>query len=106
VLKRVSFSRLLVAAFALSFIVGFAVFVLTGAATNRGTTGAIGTERTLIVSAERLRCERYGSFASIATLRKEGLLTFRPRYNSVVVVPGRHCGTIVVGSASYQSTSN
>ena len=44
--KKLSFAHLLGAVLALSFIAGFAVFVLSGATTNKGTTGAIsGRER-------------------------------------------------------------
>lgn len=102
-LKRLSFSQLIGAILALSFIIGFAVYVLAGATTNEGTTGAIGTENASIMSAERASCSKYGSYASISTLRREGLLTLRPVYNSVVYIPGKHCGTIVVGSPAYQS---
>ena len=101
--KKLSFTHLLGAVLALSFVVGFAVFVLSGATTNKGTTGAIGAERATIMAAEKTSCIRYGTYASIATLRREGLLTFKPVYNSVVYVPGKHCGTIIVGSPAYQS---
>jgi hypothetical protein len=103
VLGKPSFPHLLAAALALSFVVGFAVFVLTGATTDRGTNGAIGAERATIMSAERASCTRFGTYASIATLRREGLLTFKPVYNSVVFLPGAHCGTLVIGSPSYES---
>jgi hypothetical protein len=99
---RLSYTRLLGVVLALSFIVGFAVFVLAGATTNRGTTGAIGAENATIMTAEKTSCIRYGTYASIATLRRERLLTFKPVYNSVVYVPGKHCGTIVIGSPAYQ----
>lgn len=105
-LKKLSFPRLLAAVLAFCFVIGFAVFVLSGATTNKGTTGAIRAERAMILSAEKTRCQRYGTYTSITTLRKEGLLTFKPVYNSVVYVPGGHCGTIVIGSASYQSTAH
>jgi hypothetical protein len=101
--KKLSFAHLLGTVLALSFIVGFAVFVLTGATTNKGTTGAIRAENETIMSAEKTSCLQFGTYASIATLRREGLLTFTPVYNSVVYVPGKHCGTIVVGSPAYQS---
>jgi hypothetical protein len=100
-----SFARILAVVLALSFIVGFAVFVLSGATTNKGTTGAISSENATIMTAEQTHCLRYGAYASISTLRREGLLTFKPIYNSVVYVPGKHCGTIVVGSPAYQSPS-
>jgi hypothetical protein len=100
--EKLSFARLVVAALALSFIIGFAMFILTGATTNKGTTGAIAAENATIMSAEKTSCSDDESYASISTLRREGLLTFKPVYNSVVYVPGRHCGTIVVGSPAYQ----
>ena len=104
--KRLSFLQVLAVAFVLAFSIGFAVFILSGATTNAGTSSAIRAERTLILHAERTQCRRYGTYASTSTLRKEGLLTFKPQYNSVVYVPGQHCGTIVIGSPSYQSPSN
>ncbi len=100
--KKLSFAHLVGAVLALSFILGFAVFVLS-ATTNKGTTGAIGAERATIMTAEKTRCLRYGAYGSIATLQREGLLTFKPVYNSVVSFPGKGCGTIVVGSPAYQS---
>jgi hypothetical protein len=102
-LRKLSFAHLLGAVLALSFVAGFAVFVLSGATTNKGTTGAIGAENATIMTAEKTRCIRYGTYASIATLRREGLLTFKPVYNSVVILPGKHCGTIIIGSPAYQS---
>ena len=60
-------------------------------------------ESATIMAAEKTSCSRFGTYASIATLRREGLLTFKPVYNSVVFMPGKHCGTIVVGSPAYQS---
>jgi hypothetical protein len=101
--RRVSFGQVLGAVLALSFIIGFAVYVLTVATTNKGTTGAIGSESATIMRAEKASCAKYGKYASIATLREEGLLTFAPIYNSVVYLPGRGCGTIVIGSSAYQS---
>jgi hypothetical protein len=101
--QRFSFRHLLGAALALSFIIGFAVYVLTGATTNKGTTGAIGSESAIIMRAEKASCARYGKYATISTLLKEGLLATKPIYNSVVYVPGAGCGTIVVGSPAYQS---
>lgn len=103
--KRLSFTALLGIVLALSLALGFAAFVWSGATTNEGTTGAIRAEGARIMSAEKTRCRRYGTYASIATLRKEGLLTFQPIYNSVVYVPGAHCGTIVIGSPAYQSST-
>jgi hypothetical protein len=99
---KLSFAHLVAAVLVLSFVLGFAVFVLS-ATTNKGTTGAIGAERATIMTAEKTRCLRYGTYASIATLQREGLLTFRPVYNSVVTIPGKGCGTLIVGSPSYQS---
>jgi hypothetical protein len=100
---RLSFAHALSAVLGFSFLAGFAAFVLAGAATNKGTTGAIGSENASIVKAESVSCARYGNYGSIATLRQEGLLTRKPIYNSVVYVPGKHCGTIIVGSPAYQS---
>ncbi|MGD0054575.1 MAG: hypothetical protein ABSC34_03955 [Acidimicrobiales bacterium] len=57
------------------------------------------------MKAERARCQRYGTYASISTLRRERFLTFTPVYNSAVYLPGPHCGTIVIGSPAYQSTA-
>jgi hypothetical protein len=105
-LRKLSFVQLLGLILALSFIIGFSVFILSGATTNKGTTSSIGTERTLIKSAERASCSSYGHYGSIADLRNEGLLSFKPVYNSVVYIPGAHCGTIVIGSPAYQSSGN
>jgi hypothetical protein len=102
VFEKVSFARLVAALLAISFVIGFAVVVM-GATTNTGTTSAIAIENATIMSAERASCARFGTYASISTLRRDGLLTFKPVYNSVVIVPGKHCGTIVVGSPAYQS---
>ncbi len=102
-LEKVSFPKLVVAVVALMVIVGVALFVLLGATTNKGTTGAIGAEYAKIVSAEKVSCTEHGHYASLATLEKEDLLRFRPVYNSVVYLPGRGCGSIVVGSSAYQS---
>jgi hypothetical protein len=101
--RRLSFGRLLILLVTLGFILGFALYVLTGATTNKGTTGAIGAEYATIAKAEKASCRQHGTYATIATLRREGLLTFKPVYNSVVYVPGTHCGTIVIGSPAYQS---
>ena len=101
--QRRSFARLLGAAAALSFIVGFAVYVVSGATTNKGTTGAIGSENAVIARAEKASCYKYGKYASISALRHEGLLAANPVYNSVVYLPGKGCGTIIIGSPAYQS---
>jgi hypothetical protein len=101
--QKLSFGHLLGAVLALSFIMGFAVYVLSGATTNKGTTGAIGSESATIMRAEKASCSKYGKYASISTLRKEGLLALKPVYNSVVYLPGNGCGTIVIGSPAYQS---
>ena len=98
---KLPFSRLIGAALVLSFVVGFAVYVLSGATTDKGTTGAIGAENATIVAAEKASCAKYGTYASISALEKEGLLTLKPVYNSVVFLPGKGCGTIVVGSPAY-----
>jgi hypothetical protein len=103
--EKLSFTHLLGAVLVVSFTLGFAVFVLSGATTNKGTTGAIRAENATITSAEKTSCTRFGTYASISTLRREGLLTFKPVYNSVVYVPGKGCGTIVIGSPAYQSTA-
>jgi hypothetical protein len=105
-LKKLSFVQVLSVVLALSFILGFAVFVLSGATTNKGTTGAITSENAVIMSAEKTSCSEFGTYATISTLRREGLLTFKPLYNSVVYLPGKHCGSIVVGSPAYQSPIN
>ncbi len=99
---KLSFGRLLGAVLALSFIMGFAVYVLSGATTNKGTPRAIGSESATIMRAEKASCSRYGKYASISTLRKDGLLAFEPVYNSVVYLAGPGCGTIVIGSPAYQ----
>jgi hypothetical protein len=101
--KKLSFGHLLGAALALSFVIGFAVYLLSGATTNKGTTGAIGSESATIMRAEKTSCSKYGKYASISTLRNEGLLGLKPVYNSVVYLPGKGCGTIVIGSPAYQS---
>lgn len=103
ILEKLTSIRVLAVVLALSFVGGFAAFVGGGATTNKGTTGAIAAERARIRAAESRSCRLHGSYASIATLRREGLLTFTPTYNSVVYLPGPRCGTIVIGSSSYQS---
>ena len=101
--QKLSFGHLLGALLALCFVIGFAVYVLSGATTDKGTTGAIGSESAIIMAAEKASCSKYGKYASISTLRSEGLLGFKPVYNSVVYLPGKGCGTIVIGSPAYQS---
>jgi hypothetical protein len=101
--RRRSFADLLGAVLAASIAAGFAGFILSGATTDRGTTHAIGAENASIVNAEHESCKKYGHYASIATLRSDGFLKKLPAYNSVVYLPGPHCGTIIVGSPSYQS---
>ncbi len=101
-MKRYSFARILGIAFVVAVAAGVAVYVLTGATTNRGTTGAIAAENAEVLSAEKARCTKDGTYASLATLLREGFLVTQPTYNSVVYVPGKGCGTIVVGSAAYQ----
>ncbi len=101
--KNLSFRHLLGVVLVLSFIAGFALYVLSGATTDKGTTGAISAERATIQTAEKTSCRRFGTYASIATLRRDGLLTFKPVYNSAVFLPGKGCGTIVIGSPAYQS---
>ncbi|HTW99748.1 MAG TPA: hypothetical protein VMD59_13280 [Acidimicrobiales bacterium] len=102
---RTSFVHVVVAVFVLAFVAGFTVFVVSGASTDKGTTGAISAEYVKIMAAEKASCARYGHYSSIAALRSEGLLDFEPLYNSVVYLPGAHCGSIIVGSASYQSAA-
>src|SRR5580704_591488 len=102
---KLTFSRILIAVVLLAFIAGFEVFLLSGATTNKGTTGAIGAEYQKIVAAEKTSCTEYGHYGKVATLRDEGLLHFRPIYNSVVYLPGPHCGSFVVGSSAYESSA-
>ena len=71
--EKLSFAHLLGAVLALSFIVGFAVFVLSGATTNKGTTGAIGSESATIMSAEKASCSKYGTYASIVNAAQRGI---------------------------------
>ena len=97
------FARVVGAVLALSIASGFAAYVLSGATTDKGTAGAIAAEAAVIMRAEKASCARYGSYASISTLRKERLLTINPVYNSVVYVRGARCGTVTVGSPSYQA---
>lgn len=101
--RKFSFSHLIGVVLALSFIAGFAVYVLSGATTDKGTTGAIASENAVIMRAEKASCSKYGKYATISTLVHEGLLAHNPVYNSVVYLPGTGCGTIVVGSPAYQS---
>jgi hypothetical protein len=98
-----SFGHLLGFLLALSFITGFAVYVLTGATTDKGTTAAIASESAIIMRAEKASCSKYGKYATIPKLEGEGLLVHKPVYNSVVYIPGPGCGTIVIGSPAYQS---
>lgn len=104
-LGRLSFVHLLVAVFVLAFVAGIAVFVLSGATTDKGTTGAISAEYAKIAAAEKLSCSRFGRYGSISALRSEKLLTFVPTYNSVVYLPGSRCGSYVIGSSAYQSAA-
>jgi hypothetical protein len=85
-----------------AFIIGFATFVMMGATTNEGTPSAIRAESALITRAENASCRLHDEYVSISRLRREGLLNFKPVYNSVVVIPGPNCGTLVVGSPQYQ----
>jgi hypothetical protein len=103
---RLSFRQVLSAALAISFVLGFATYLLSGATTDKGTTGAIASENASIMRAEKASCSKYGLYASLSTLRREGLLTFAPVYNSVVYLPGKNCGTIVIGSPAYQSPAH
>jgi hypothetical protein len=103
VLERISFPKLVAGVVALMVVIGVVLFVLLGATTNKGTTGAISSEYAKIVAAEKLSCSEHGHYASLTTLEKDQLLTFKPVYNSVVYLPGQGCGSIVVGSSAYQS---
>jgi hypothetical protein len=100
---KFSLRQLLGTLLVVSFIMGFAVYVLSGATTSKGTTRAIGSESAAIMRAEKASCSKYGKYAPISILRSEGLLAFAPIYNSVVLLPGNGCGTIVIGSPAYQS---
>jgi hypothetical protein len=106
VFQRISFAQVVGAVVVLMVILGVVLFVLLGATTNKGTTGAIQAEYSKIVRAEKLSCTKHGRYAAVATLEREGLLTFKPVYNSVVYLPGPGCGSIVVGAAAYQSAAN
>jgi hypothetical protein len=106
VFSKISFAHLVGAVVVLTVILGVVLFVLLGATTNTGTTGAIQAEYSKIVRAEKTSCTEHGRYASLATLQQEGLLTFKPIYNSVVYLPGQGCGSIVVGSSAYQSAAN
>ena len=103
---KLSFAHLLGAVLAVSVLAGFAAYVLSGATTNKGTVSAIRAESGTIMVAEKASCDRFGTYASLTTLRREGLLTFQPVYNSVVYLRGKDCGTIIVGSPAYQSPAN
>ena len=104
-LAKFSFVHLVAGILVLAFIAGIALFVVWGGTTSRGTTGAIAAEYREIVAAENKSCDRYGRYSRVARLRSEGLLSFRPVYNSVVYLPGKGCGTIVVGSSAYQPSA-
>jgi hypothetical protein len=104
--ERISFPQLVGAVVVLMVILGVVLFVLLGATTNKGTTGAIQSEYSQIVRAEKMSCTERGRYAPIATLEKEGLLAFKPVYNSVVYLPGPGCGSYVVGSSAYQSAAS
>jgi hypothetical protein len=106
VFEKISFPQLVGAVVVLAVVIGVVLFVLLGATTNKGTTGAIASEYSKIVAAEKMSCTLHHRYASLATLEKEGLLTFKPIYNSVVYLPGQGCGSIVVGSSAYQSAGN
>ncbi len=100
--KQLTFVNLLGVVLVIALLAGIATYIVSGATTNKGTTEAIANENAKIVSAEKTSCTKNGTYGTIATLEREGLLTFKPTYNSVVYVPGKGCGTIVVGSAAYQ----
>ena len=102
---RLTFLRLTGIALAIGAVVGFGAYAAFGTPRNAGTVGAIGSEDAVIMAAEKASCHKYGSYASIEKLRAEGLLASAPVYNSIVILPGKGCGTVVVGSPSYQSPS-
>lgn len=102
-LKRLTFFQVISLTLIVGVIAGIVSYVLDGATTNRGTTGAIAAENAKINQAEKLSCREHGHYATLAKLERERLLPFRPIYNSVVYIPGPRCGTIVVGSPAYQS---
>jgi hypothetical protein len=105
VLRRVSFGHAVVAVVVIAVIVGVVGYAISGTKTDAGTTGAIAAENARIISAENSSCKRFGRYGTLATLKSERLLTFTPTYNSVVYIPGKDCGTIVVGSSAYQSSA-
>jgi hypothetical protein len=103
--RKLSFLHLAGALLVVAVVVGAVGYAVLGATTNKGTTGAIGAENARIMSAERTSCRKDGKYGTIATLLREGLLPAEPTYNSVVYLPGKGCGTIVVGSPAYQSAA-
>lgn len=103
--RRISFGHAVVAMVALAVFAGIVGYALSGTKTDAGTTGAIGAENARILTAEHSSCKRFGHYGTLATLRSEGVLTFTPTYNAVVYIPGKDCGTIVVGSSAYQSSA-
>ena len=102
-LDKLSFSKLLAALLVVAVIVGIAVdYAASDTTTNKGTPGAISAENAQVMAAEKASCNKHGKYASLSTLESDGLLSFKPTYNAVVYVPGKGCGTLVVGSAAYQ----
>lgn len=100
---RLRFVNLIAGVLVVSVVVGIVGYGEFGTVTNTGSTGAIAAENATIMAAEHTSCHRYGAYATVASLEREGLLTIKPTYNSIVIVPGRGCGTVVVGSSAYQA---
>ena len=103
--EKLPFRALVGLVLVIAVIAGVVGFAVSGATTNRGTTGAISVENAKIMAAEKTSCSKDGKYGTISKLQSEGLLTFNPTYNAVVYVPGKGCGTVVVGSAAYQSAA-
>ena len=96
--ERHSFAHVLGAVLVLSFVVGFgSIRSMDGAITNKGTSGAIKAENALIMKAESTSCGRFGTYASIATLRRRRTphvpAALQTRCGSAA--EGQDCGTIV-----------
>lgn len=104
---KLSFVNLVAIIAVLAVIAGATGYVVSGATTtNEGTVGAIRAEYAKVMAAEKKSCARFGRYGTIPTLEHEGILGFVPQYNSVVYVPGPHCGLLAVGSAAYQSPAS
>jgi hypothetical protein len=105
VFKNLSFVHLVGAVLVVAAVAGIVGYIASGTPTNEGTTSAIGAENAKIMIAERLSCREDGTYGTVPTLEREGLLAFKPVYNSVVYIPGRGCGAVVVGSPAYQAAA-